>query len=126
MKIEDIGKRIKMARLEKEKTLKEVADDIGLTKSTIQRYESGTIENLKLPVIEAIARSIGVNPSWLLGKSDQKELTAERSLDIVDELRGGFIRIHDGIVTEYSKLSDENKKIIDKQIKFLLNEQSQG
>lgn len=51
-------------------TLDDIATEIGVARSTIQRYEKGTIQNAKMPVLEAIARVLRVNPSWLCGKSD--------------------------------------------------------
>ena len=48
-------------------TLDDIADDIGVAKSTIQRYEAGKITKLKLPVIHAIANSLNVDPVWLSG-----------------------------------------------------------
>ena len=35
--------------------------------STVQRYEAGGIEKLKLPVLNAIADVLGVDPGWLTG-----------------------------------------------------------
>lgn len=65
-----VGERIRMRRKELGMTLDDIAGEIGVAKSTIQRYETGTIEKLKLPVIEAIARVLRVAPEWLAGKSD--------------------------------------------------------
>lgn len=65
-----IGDRIRQRRQQIGLTLNDIAIEIGVAKSTIQRYESGDIEKLKLPVIEAIARVLSVSPSWLCGKSD--------------------------------------------------------
>lgn len=62
-----IGNRIKEARTMRNMTLDDIADDIGVAKSTIQRYEAGKITKLKLPVIQAIANSLDVNPVWLSG-----------------------------------------------------------
>lgn len=73
MDSKEIGKKIYITRKEKEKTLQEIANDTGLTRSTIQRYEKGIIEKIKLPVIQAIAESLSVNPVWLIGKSDDRE-----------------------------------------------------
>ena len=67
-----IGFRIKSEREEKGMTLQDIADRIGVAKSTIQRYETGTIEKIKLPVISAIAKALEVNPSWIIGKTDIK------------------------------------------------------
>ena len=66
----EIGQRIKARRQELDLTLDDVARQIGLAKSTIQRYENGKIEKLKLPVIEAISNVLGVSPSWVCCKTD--------------------------------------------------------
>lgn len=67
-----VGERIRIRRKELGLTLDDIAVEIGVARSTIQRYEAGTIEKLKLPVIEAIARVLRVAPEWLAGKTDQK------------------------------------------------------
>jgi repressor LexA len=51
-------------------TLEEIGKRIGVAKSTIQRYEKGDIERLKLPVIESIANALNVAPNWLIGNAD--------------------------------------------------------
>ena len=77
----EIGKRIKDTRKEKDLTLEDVASAIGVARSTIQRYEMGKIDKIKLPIITAIADVLGVNDGWLVGKSEKKELSdADRFL----------------------------------------------
>lgn len=70
----EIGSRIKMIREEKKMTLQEVAEKIGVAKSTIQRYEAGTIAKIKLPIISAIANTLDVNPSWIIGKVEERNV----------------------------------------------------
>ena len=65
-----IGTRIKQVREEKGFTQEELANVLGLNKSTIQRYETAKIEKIKLPVIDAIAQKLDVNPEWLSDKTD--------------------------------------------------------
>lgn len=67
-----IGDRIKEARKEKDMTLDDVAKNVGVAKSTIQRYEAGLITTPKLPVIVAIANALGVSENWLKGVSSEK------------------------------------------------------
>lgn len=68
----EIGDRIKFRREELNMTLMDVALRVGVASSTIQRYESGNVDKLKLPVLESIAKALSVNPEWLVFKSDQK------------------------------------------------------
>ena len=71
----EIGNRIKTERERCNLTLKDIADDIGVAVSTIQRYENGLIKDIKLPIIQAIANSLKVNPNWLIGKDSNKTAT---------------------------------------------------
>lgn len=70
--IEIVGNRIKERRQELNITLQEIANDLNVNKSTIQRYENGKIKDIKMPIIEAIASCLSVNPLWLLGKAENK------------------------------------------------------
>lgn len=74
----ELGRRIKQRRQELDMTQGEIAYQIGVAVSTIQRYEAGTIDRPKLPVIEAIANAINVNPDWLVGKS--RDYTPKKSI----------------------------------------------
>lgn len=65
-----LGSRIKQRRLALNMTQGDIASQIGVAVSTIQRYEKGKIDKIKLPVVEAIARAICVDPDWLIGKTD--------------------------------------------------------
>ena len=66
----DIGQRIKLRRQELGMTQGDIAGQIGVAVSTVQRYEVGSIDKIKLPVIQAIARSLQVDPDWLMCRSD--------------------------------------------------------
>lgn len=74
----EIGNRIKYARNLRDATLDDIAKKVGVTKSTIQRYEAGKITNIKLPVVETIAIALNVNPAWVVGKSDEMELPSQK------------------------------------------------
>lgn len=57
-------------------TLLEIAEKIGKTEATIQRYESGNIKNLKSDDIEGIAGALKTDPAYLMGwVSDNKSIT---------------------------------------------------
>lgn len=66
----EIGSKIESRRKELELTLADVANEVGVAASTIQRYEKGHFDKIKMPVIEAIAEALQVNPDWLLGYTD--------------------------------------------------------
>ena len=63
----DIGSRIKAARKDHGVTQEELGARIGVTKATINKYEVGTVVNLKRTVIEKIAAALEVTPGYLMG-----------------------------------------------------------
>lgn len=67
----EIGHRIKQRREELDLTLEDVASTVKVARSTIQRYEAGTIGRPKLPVLYSISQALCVSPDWLLGIIDE-------------------------------------------------------
>ena len=53
-------------------TLQQVADAVGITKSTVQRYEQGAIDRPRVPVVQSIAAALEVPAAWLMGESDEQ------------------------------------------------------
>lgn len=68
----DIGLRIKQRRDELGMTQEELAVKLGFNKSTIQRYETGQVKNIKLPVLQSMAEQLEVDPNWIIGKTRLK------------------------------------------------------
>jgi|GEM_PF-7131106 len=66
MEEKKIGEVIKEARKSQNKTLKELAEEIGIDTSTLQKYESGTIKNIPYDKLEKISRATGAS-SMMLG-----------------------------------------------------------
>lgn len=64
---EVLGHRIKALRLERGKSLQDVADQVRVQNSTIHRYEVGTVVRPKIPVVNAIAEALHVSPDYLFG-----------------------------------------------------------
>lgn len=59
--------RIKQKRMDAGLTLLEVADFLGVKEATVQRYESGSIKNIKHETICKLAELFHCTPSWLMG-----------------------------------------------------------
>lgn len=77
-KIEVIGmsfsKRMRKARDNKGMTLSQLGKIIGKTEATVQRYESGSIKNLKNDTIVQIADALEINPAYLMGWIDEPNI----------------------------------------------------
>lgn len=61
------GERIKMLRKQKGLSQEELGKMIGVQKAAVNKYEKGTVVNLKRATIIAIAKALEVSPSYLLG-----------------------------------------------------------
>lgn len=63
----DIMDRIKKRRCELEMSYQDLAYKTGLSKSTLQRYETGSIKNMPIDKLEVLANALGVSPGYLMG-----------------------------------------------------------
>lgn len=65
-----LNERIKKRRLEVGLTLLQVAESLGIEESTVQRYESGKIENIKYETMIMLSNILKCSPTYLMGWSD--------------------------------------------------------
>lgn len=107
-----LGTRIKQARALRNYTLDELAQEIGLNKSTLSRYERGEITNPKLPVIESIANALHVNPSWLIGKSDAMTTPIQNSSISIVPQALALDDEEQELIRKYRCLDDRGKAVV--------------
>lgn len=79
-----IGSRLEDARKNLNITLEESAQKIGITKSTMLRWENGEVKNLKLPMLEKLALYYNVSYHWLIGQSDKKYVSNDNLIPTTD------------------------------------------
>jgi repressor LexA len=72
-----MANRIKELRLNNKLTLLELAEKLGVSESTVQRYESGRIVNIKYDTMEKLANILGVEPDYLMGWNDRQRASVE-------------------------------------------------
>ena len=80
----EIANKIKNRRLELDLTLEEVAQAVGVGRSTVQRWESGMIKNMGRDKIAALARVLQISPVELVPGDVQKSHHVERYTDPED------------------------------------------
>ena len=83
-----IGSRAKQRRLELNLTQPYVAEKMGVTASTILRYDNGSIDNTKKMVLEGLSEALHVSIEWLKGETDEYEtdITDKKELLIRDAM----------------------------------------
>ena len=70
---EGMAQRIKALRQEKGLTLEQVADVVGVGKSTVRKWETGMIANMRRDKIADLAKALGTTPAYLMGWKEEEE-----------------------------------------------------
>lgn len=69
----DIAKKIRDLRASNNLTLEEVAQRVGVGKSTVRKWEVGQIENMRRDKIAKLAAALNTTPGYLMGWEDKSD-----------------------------------------------------
>ena len=67
-----IGEKIKKTRKSKGISVEYLARELGVSKTTIYRYEDSTIEKIPVNVFDQLCKLLGVTPAQLMGNDSAK------------------------------------------------------
>ena len=81
-------------------TLQEVAEEIGVKKPTVQRYESGKIKNIDTLTVELLAKAVRCDPAYLMGWSEAPASFSKIKMDSDTNF----------LVHNYEKLNNEGRR----------------
>lgn len=62
----EMSAKIKQLRLNRGMTLEDVAKIVGVGKSTVRKWETGMIANMKRDKIALLAKALGTTPAYLM------------------------------------------------------------
>lgn len=108
----NIGKFLKDKRISLDMTMKYVADYVGVSESTISRWESGEIKNMKRDKIHRLSSVLKIDPALIMGWTDGPSPT-EQALKGLDK------EFYD----KYLKLNPDSQSLVDSLIELLQTEQ---
>ena len=81
----DLSRKIKQLRLERDMTLEQVASIVGVGKSTVRKWETGMIANMKRDKISLLASALGTTPAYLMGwKEDTQQTKSPDALTLTE------------------------------------------
>lgn len=115
----DMAEKIKTLRLQNDMTLEELGNKVGVAKSTVRKWETGMISNMRRDKIAKIATALGVTPAYLMGWEENTDYLA--SIDDTEVIID-MEKPHKNVKTAldlYEKFSAADKKTQD-AIKALL------
>lgn len=74
----NIGEKIRARRMELGMTLEEVGNIVGVGKSTVRKWETGMIQNMKRDKIDLLAKALQISPSEFISTDvDDLEMSKE-------------------------------------------------
>lgn len=121
----NIGQNIKRRRKELDMTLEDVAKQIGVSRQTLSRYETGVIGNIPSDKIEALAKALKTTPAFLMGWEDAESNLVRAGLgleDIAEEMNIP-LELAQTIVTSTDLYNEEILKKVIRAAKLLAKEQ---
>ena len=101
------GARLQEARLKKGLTLEDVANKVGKTKSTVQRYETGEVSRLDNELIILLSEIVGVSPIYLMGW-EEANTSEVVSLPVLGSIACGEPITADENINEYREILKDN------------------
>lgn len=84
---------IKNRRKELNLTLEQVGDLVGVGKSTVRKWETGDIENMKRDKIVKLAKALRVSPSYIMGIEEEQpqiETLPVKKIPVVSRISAGL------------------------------------
>lgn len=80
----ELSRKIKDLRLKRGMTLEQVGDIVGVGKSTVRKWETGMIANMRRDKIALLAEALGTTPAYLMGWKDAKKENSPDELKLTE------------------------------------------
>lgn len=112
-----MGEQIKQLRLERNMTLEELGNKVGVGKSTVRKWENGMIANMRRDKIAKLASALDVSPAYLMGWEQSNEV--EVPVNIIKKVPSK----QEELISVYDQLSSRNQDKVLTYSKSLLTKQ---
>ena len=103
-----IGEKIQARRKELGLTLEDVGNAVGVGKSTVKKWETGYIANMRRDKISALSKILQMNPAEFINV-DERQLSKEsQAYNLVSECLGWTLSESEQTVIENMRLLNED------------------
>ena len=79
--VDKMGRKIREHRIALEMTLAEFGDKIGVGASTVRKWETGYIKDMRSDKIQRVAEALGVTPAYLMGWDESQNVQFDNLRD---------------------------------------------
>ena len=121
----ELGDKIKMLREQKDMTLEELGNAVGVGKSTVRKWENGMIANMRRDKIAKVAAALDVSPGYLMGWEEGKDtLVIDKNGNITpmcEDPQQARLRTY---YEKFKKLTPEHQIAVTAMIDFLASEEA--
>lgn len=114
---ESMAQKIKDLRQQRGMTLEEVATIVGVGKSTVRKWETGMIANMKRDKIAKLAQALGTTPAYLMGWEENQEENAN-SPDHIQLTEG-----EEMLLKLFRQIPEENRALVLEMIRAAVRSQ---
>ncbi len=76
--VENMGQRIRDRRIALELTLDELGKRVGVGASTVRKWETGYIKDMRSDKIQKVADALDVTPAYLMGWDESQSVSVEQ------------------------------------------------
>ena len=109
------AERIKQLRMKEKLTQEELAERLELKKVSIQKYENGSVVNIKSETLEKLGEIFKVSPAYIMGWdkfNDIDTTSIKKDIEILDILKihCGYLGIE--LFQIFTQLNDDGKRKI--------------
>jgi transcriptional regulator with XRE-family HTH domain len=119
MDSKDMSIRIKELRQERGLTLEQVAKVVGVGKSTVRKWETGMIANMKRDKIASLALALGTTPAYLMGWKENTKTEEKKIPQGKPDLTEG----EKALLELFSRVPEDQQKLVLQMIRAALGSQ---
>lgn len=112
------AKRLNEVREERNVSVLELSEALGINKATLYRYENAEISKIKSVTINAIADYLNVNPDYLIGVTDNKHTVKE-----AEDLASTITDDEKMLLELFRRVPEESQQMVLGMIRIALNKQ---
>jgi transcriptional regulator with XRE-family HTH domain len=76
--VENMGQKIKERRVALEMTLMDLGAKVGVGASTVRKWETGYIKDMRSDKVQKVADALGVTPAYLMGWDESQSVKVDK------------------------------------------------